>query len=111
MDDLEALIRHDAEAAWPRLIEFVSNEPDIESVSMMELFLQMHADKFAERVEREARRTHRVAEVVAEAYLGDVPGRGAERLRRFQDALFKEGRVGSRWSGYVPFRITDYDGE
>jgi hypothetical protein len=101
-----------ADQAWALMLDFVAEHgASLEAAALVEDFIDRHADEFAARIEEQARVDHSFAELVAQAYLGDMSGAGAERVRHLQDELFARGDVGLRWQGWIPLRPDQFPPE
>jgi deferrochelatase/peroxidase EfeB len=91
MDDFETLhelVAKDPEQAWPLVLAYIREHPDLASAQdLVEDFIYEHDNRFVDRIEAAARQEPVVRNVVEQAYVGGFATLGAERFQRLQERL------------------------
>lgn len=90
LNPLRALVRTDPEAAWPQVLAFVREHPELAaSQNLIEDLVYEHDDQFITRLEEAALADPSVRDVVVQAYVGGTASEGEGQFRRLQERLLE----------------------
>jgi hypothetical protein len=85
-DVLHTLVKEDPEAAWPRVVRFIQQHPEL-AADLVEDFVYEHDERFIGRIEAMAGADPVFRSVVEEAYVAGVATPGAEKFAALQRRL------------------------
>jgi hypothetical protein len=85
---LHALVKTDPEQAWPRVLAFVREHPELAvSQDLIEDFVYEHDLQFIARLEAAAFADRIVGSLVEQAYVGGMATEGVEQFHLLQERL------------------------
>jgi hypothetical protein len=87
-DELHELVKSDPERAWPEVLAFIHDYPDLsaEAQDLVEDFVYEHDERFISSLESAAEDPAMRA-VIEKAYVGGFATVGAERFHALQERL------------------------